>query len=249
MRPRVRPGSSQPTIREKDKGPAAPLPHPIVPAIPSGRAIGVAISRVRGAARTSARRNSDASHPPVSVCPAMKGTWNLLVPSARDANGMIWSLARRSIVAPLPISASNWHATRAPSRPSGPRPGGHRGGRRARFPRPARVSRRGEARAGEAAAPAGTARRVTPSPAGTKFRDSHHQSVLRENLSRTDGDDSARARVRQLFAGRGARSTGGALPGLTAPGPVPGGARTRWSQAERPSGCWQGPACGAASGS
>ena len=47
MRPRVRPGSSQPTNREKDKGPAAPPPQPIVPAIPSGPAIGAAISPVR----------------------------------------------------------------------------------------------------------------------------------------------------------------------------------------------------------
>jgi len=49
----------------------------------------------------------------------MKGTWNLLIPSAREANGMIWSLACRSIVAPLPIPCSSWGATRAPMRSAG----------------------------------------------------------------------------------------------------------------------------------
>jgi hypothetical protein len=63
-------------------------------------------------ARTSAGRNSDASHPAVRVCPVTNGTTNLLVPSARQANGMIWSLACRSIVVPLSTSSSSWRAAR-----------------------------------------------------------------------------------------------------------------------------------------
>ena len=76
-------------------------------------------TRVLPVARTSARRNSKASHPAVSVCSVMKGTWKLLVPPARAANGMIWSLACRSMGAPLSSSASSWRATWAPTRSAG----------------------------------------------------------------------------------------------------------------------------------
>ena len=70
-------------------------------------------------ARTSARRNSDASHPAVSVCSVMNGIRRLLVLPARAADGTTWSLAFRSMVAPLSTSASSRRATWAPIRSAG----------------------------------------------------------------------------------------------------------------------------------